>query len=60
MVDPVTGEIIDNPYNQLEPYQTYEYFEDEERMIIFITENKELKMTENEIIQSIVELVEVS
>ena len=60
MVDPVTGKIIDNPYNQLEPYQTYEYFEDKDRMIIFITENKEAKMTEDEIIQSVIELIEVS
>lgn len=58
MVDPVTGEIIDNPYNQLEPYQTYEYFEDEDRMIIFITENKDSKMTKDEIIDSIIELLE--
>ena len=57
MVDAVTGEIVDNPYNELEQYQTYEYFKDEERMIIFITENKENKMTQNEIFESLLELI---
>ena len=60
MVDTVTGEIIDNPYNELEQYQTYEYFKDEERMIIFITENKDKKMTSDEIFESVVELIDLN
>lgn len=60
MVDPVTGKIIDYPYNELERYQTYEYFEDEKRTIIFVTENKDSKMTKNEIFESIIDLIEVS
>ena len=60
MVDPVTGQIIDNPYNELEPYQTYEYFKDKDRMIIFITENEEQKITQNEIFESILELIELT
>ncbi len=59
MVDPVTGEIVDNPYNELEEYQTYEYFKDEDRIIIFITENKDLKMTNTEILESVVNLMEL-
>lgn len=59
MVDVVTGEIVDNPYNELEEYQTYEYFKDEERMIIFITENKENKMTNEEIFKSILDLMDL-
>ena len=58
MVDPVTGEIIENAYNDLEEYQTYEYFSDKNRMIIFISENKEKKLTNNEIFESILNLVE--
>ena len=60
MVDTVTGEIIDNPYNELEQYQTYEYFKDEDRMIIFITENKESQLTKNEIFESIMDLIDLS
>lgn len=60
MVDTVTGEIVDNPYNELDAYQSYEYFKDEDRMIIFITENKNSKMTEKEIFESIINLIEVS
>lgn len=56
MVDPVTGEIIKNAYNDLEEYQTYEYFSDENRMIIFITENKDNKLTNDEIFESILSL----
>lgn len=59
MVDTVTGDIIDNPYNELEKYQTYDYFKDEDRMIIFITENKDSKMTESEIFESIIDLIDI-
>ncbi len=56
MVDVVTGEIVENRYNDLEEYQTYEYFEDENKMIIFISENLENKMTNDEIFDSLIEL----
>lgn len=59
MVDPVTGEIVDNPYNELEEYQTYEYFKYEDRMIIFITENRENKMTNEKIFKSILDLIDL-
>lgn len=59
MVDSVTGEIVENPYNELEKYQTYEYFKDEERMIIFITENKDSKMTKDEIFESVIDLLDI-
>lgn len=57
MIDTVTGKIVDYPYNELEEYQTYEYFKDENRMIIFITENKNSKMSDDEIFESIVNLI---
>ena len=57
MVDALTGNIVDNPYNELEKYQTYEYFKDENKMITFITENKENAMTNNEIFNSIIDLM---
>lgn len=57
MIDTVTGEIVDNPYNELEEYQTYEYYKDENRMITFITENKSSKMSDDEIFESIINLI---
>ena len=57
MIDTVTGNIVDNPYNELEEYQTYEYFNDENKIIIFITENKENVMNNNEIFNSIIDLM---
>lgn len=39
MVDSVTGEIIDNPYNDLDKYQEYEYFEDDNKKIFFIKQS---------------------
>ena len=57
MVDPVTGEIVRNPYEDLDNIQTYEYFENENDKIIFITENINKKLTNDEIFKSIIELV---
>ena len=42
MVDSVTGEIVDNPYVYIDKEQTYEYFEDENKIIVFITDNEEI------------------
>ena len=39
IVDEITGEIQDYSFEDMDEYQTYEYFEDEEKMIICITEN---------------------
>ena len=57
MVDTVTGEVIENPYEDLDKYQTYEYFSNENDMIIFITENSEGKLTEGEIFESVLNLI---
>lgn len=57
MVDAVTGEIVDNPYEAIEEYQTYEYFSNENDMIIFITENSENKLTDDEVFESILNLI---
>ncbi len=57
MIDPVTGNIVLNPYEDLERYQTYEYVENNEDMIIFITENTEGVLTDEEIFESIVNLI---
>lgn len=58
MVDPVTGEIIENRYNDLEEYQTYEYLEDDQKTILFISENIEKKLSEDEIFESLMDLIQ--
>ena len=57
IVDEVTGEILDYNFEEMDQYQTYEYFEDNNKMIIFINENKEKQMSKKEIIQSIIDLM---
>lgn len=56
-IDALTGNIIDDIYEEMDKYQTYSYFKDENRMIIFITENKEKVLTNEEIVESILKLV---
>ncbi len=46
MIDPVTGEIVDNPYNEMDKKQMYEYFEDDNRCIIFMTDRKDISQDE--------------
>ena len=57
MVDPVTGEIVKNPFEDLDSTQTYDYVENGNDKIIFITENIDKKLTDDEIYESIVELI---
>lgn len=57
IVDEVTGEILDYDFEGMDQYQTYEYFEDGDKMIIFMNENKNNQMTNKEIIQSIINLI---
>lgn len=57
MVDTVTGEIVENPYEDMDKYQTYEYFNNGNDIIVFITENKEGKLTEVEIFESVLNLI---
>lgn len=57
MVDSVTGEIVKNPFEDLESTQTYDYVENGNDKIIFITENLEKKLTDDEIYESVIELL---
>lgn len=59
IVDEITGEILEYSFESLDKYQTYEYFEEENKMIIFITENKEKQLKEEEIVNSILNLLEI-
>lgn len=55
MVDSVTGEIVDNPYVYIDKEQTYEYFEDENKIIVFITDNEEID--KNKIFEAVLNLL---
>lgn len=56
IVDPMSGEITLNEFEAMDPYQTYEYYEYDNEMIIFITTNQAKRLTDEEIISSILEL----
>ena len=56
IIDDKTGSILDYNFEKIDKYQTYEYFEDNSSLIVFINENKEGQLTKNEIISSLVEL----
>lgn len=60
MVDTVTGEIVDNPYNELDRYQVYDYCKDEDKILIFISENKDKKLNEEEMFTSVIELLNIA
>lgn len=57
IIDDVTGEILDYCFEELDRYQTYEYFEDEDKMIIFVTENKYNLLDNKNIFDSILKLM---
>ena len=58
-IDTLTGEIIDNPYEEFDSSQTYSYFQDENKMIIYIPENKDNHINKDEIFNSILKLVQI-
>ena len=55
-----TGEIVDNPYNELDRYQVYDYCKDEDKILIFISENKDKKLNEEEMFTSVIELLNIA
>lgn len=59
IIDEITGEILEYSYESLDKYQTYEYFEEENKKIIFITENREKQLKEEEIVNSILNLLKI-
>lgn len=56
IVDDMTGNILDYNFEEIDKGQTFEYFEDENSLIIFITENKENQLTKSEILNDIIQL----
>ena len=56
IIDEISGEILDYDFEDMDEYQTYQYFEDGDKKIIFITENKNNQLTNKEIIESVIAL----
>ena len=56
IVDDITGEILDYNFENMDKYQTYEYFEDKDKYIVFVTENSANVLTNLEIFESIIKL----
>lgn len=57
IVDDISGEILDYNFENMDKYQTYEYFEDNNKMIIFINQNTNKQMSEKEIFESVIKLI---
>lgn len=57
IIDEITGNVLEYCFEDIDKYQTYEYFEDENKKIIFVTENKHKQLDEIEIINSVLELL---
>ncbi|MBO6232726.1 MAG: hypothetical protein J6N78_01490 [Clostridia bacterium] len=58
IVDDVTGEFLDYNFEKMDKYQTYEYFEDDDKKIIFITENNGKQLNDEDILEDVVNLIE--
>lgn len=57
IVDDISGEFLDYDFEKMDKYQTYEYFDDDDKMIIFINENKSNQMSDMEIFESVINLL---
>ena len=58
IVDDLTGEIQRYSFEDMDRYQTYEYFHNGNQYIIFLTENKNSQLSDSEIINSLIGLLE--
>ena len=56
-IDALTGEIFDNPYEEFDSSQTYSYFTDDNKIIIYIPENNDNHLEKQEIYESILKLI---
>ena len=54
-IDEVTGEIQEYPFEQMDPYTPYEYFENENQKLYLISQNTQGKTNQQETLQQILE-----
>ncbi len=56
IVDDVSGEVLDYNFEKMDKYQTYESFEDSDKIIVFINKNSEKQLDDSKIVESIIKL----
>ncbi len=54
-VDEVTGEIVEYPFEQLDPYQTYDQIKSDDNIIIVITSNSKKYLKNDEILNDVLQ-----
>ena len=57
IVDDVTGEILDYNFEKMDKYQTYELFRDDNKSLLFITENSSKQLYDEDILESIISIM---
>lgn len=53
ILNEATGEVVENPFEDMDPYVPYETFESENKTIYFISENKQGKINQEEALKEI-------
>ena len=53
VADEISGEIVEYPFEQMDPYQTCEFYEKDNKKIFVTTTNKENKLSSEEILMAI-------
>lgn len=53
VADEISGEIVEYPFEQMDPYQTGEFYEKDNKKIFVVTSNKNNKLSDKEIVTSI-------
>ena len=55
LVDQVTGEITEYPFEEMDPYQEYEYFESDNKYMFIISKNNQGKISKKEALKNILQ-----
>ncbi len=55
ILDEISGEVVEYPFEKMDPYQVYEYYESGNQKIYVLTSNENGLISQEEIIKSIVE-----
>ena len=53
ILNEATGEVVENPFEDMDPYSPYEPFDSENKFIFFISENKQGKINQEEALKEI-------
>jgi len=57
IVDAITGEIMVEPFEEMDPYMVYEYSEDKNSAVIVLTTNSANLLTSEEIVKALIDLM---